>query len=305
MGNDGGSIPTRRELVKSAATQPSTAQLKETQASLLEYHWSTCALSQKPLIKPIVSDGAGDLYRKDAVLEFLIGAKGKDEKAEASDDAKGTGIETRVKSLKDVVEVQFQESVQDGAGVQLGRGADWICPLTNKVLGPSTKAVYLVPCGHAFSENAVKETPGQGTCLTCETPFEPEHVIPILPAAAAEKQRLVQRLEDLRLKGLAHSLKKEKAASNGKKRKKGIENGEVAVVGNHVEEKLAREKASSGINNSTTSLTAKMIAEESDRIKRRRNENLQSLFSSDKDQMAEKKVDFMTRGFSIPAGAKR
>lgn len=68
------------------------------------------------------------------------------------------------------------------------------------------------------------------------------------------------------------------------------------------------EAATSNINNEgTAALTAKVLAEQEERSKRRKmdsNHNLQSLFSS-KNGMAENHVDFMTRGFSIPADAKR
>ena len=60
-------------------------------------------------------------------------------------------------------------------------------------------------------------------------------------------------------------------------------------------------------NADTASLTARVLTEEQEKNKRRKvakNDNLKSLFSS-KNGMDEKHVDFMTRGYSIPAGAKR
>lgn len=60
-------------------------------------------------------------------------------------------------------------------------------------------------------------------------------------------------------------------------------------------------------NEGTASLTAKVLAEQDDRNKRRKmvpNENLRTLFSSS-DRKAGKQSDFMTRGFAIPAEAKR
>ena len=71
-------------------------------------------------------------------------------------------------SLRDVVEVKFN-TVEDGEGAGRGevaspRDAKWVCPITNKVLGAGVKAVYLVPCGHAFTESAVKEVSSEN-CL--------------------------------------------------------------------------------------------------------------------------------------------
>lgn len=62
-----------------------------------------------------------------------------------------------VKSLKDVVEVKFETK---NAGE--GKDKSWICPVTRKVLDENARAVYLVPCGHAFEEVAVKETMVEG-----------------------------------------------------------------------------------------------------------------------------------------------
>lgn len=65
-----------------------------------------------------------------------------------------------------------------------------------------------------------------------------------------------------------------------------------------------------GIKNaSTASLTAKVLEEQDQRNKRRKqegNENLKGLFSSrDSKKLSGTSSDFMTRGFSIPANTKR
>ena len=152
MGNDGGSIPTRRELVKEAARDLSTTQVKEIQAEQQEHYWSTCALSHQPLALPVVSDALGTLYNKDAVLDHLLSA-GKEDKSGL--EARGEAFKDRLRHLRDVVEIKFQKDAESSR---------WNCPVSGKVLGPGVKAVYFVPCGHAFSESAVKEMPG-GACL--------------------------------------------------------------------------------------------------------------------------------------------
>lgn len=158
MGNDGGSIPTRRELVKDAAKEPSTTQIKETQNEKLEYYWSHCALSQKLLSPPIVSDSTGNLYNKDAVLEKLLDAsKGsQDENVAGNDRTSGT-----INSLRDVVEVQFGVEEEDADRNSKSGALRLVCPVSGKRLGPGVKAVYLVPCGHAFAESAIREMPGE------------------------------------------------------------------------------------------------------------------------------------------------
>jgi hypothetical protein len=176
MGNDGGSIPKRRELVKEAAKALTTTQAKEQLTEQQEYHWSTCPLSRKPLATPVVSDAAGTLYNKDSVIEFLLKEDGR-EKEEAGKvaDVKQDGqfaelgcVGTRVKGLKDVVEVRFEVGAAE-AKEGSGRKENWVCPITGRELGPGAKAVYIVPCGHAFAGSVVKEVAGS-TCLqVCST----------------------------------------------------------------------------------------------------------------------------------------
>ena len=173
MGNDGGSIPKRRELVKEAAKALTSAQLKEAQTEQQEYAWSTDPLTRKPLARPVVSDAAGVLYNKDSIIEYLLK---DDDDAEKTEMRKVGGVKgtveggfaelgtfgDRVKGLKDVVEVKFEIAEEEG---EKGRGEKWVCPITGTALGPNAKAVYIVPCGHAFAGSVAKEVKGNG-CLT-------------------------------------------------------------------------------------------------------------------------------------------
>ncbi|KAL8651944.1 MAG: hypothetical protein Q9210_002981 [Variospora velana] len=313
MGNDGGSIPTRRELVKEAAKDPSCTQVKEVQTEKLEHYWSHCALSQKPLSLPIVSDSTGNLYNKDAVLEHLLSA-GK-QSQDGTNIAGNDRTAGTIKSLKDVVEVRLDvEEEEDGDNsTKPNDSLRLVCPVSGKRLGPGVKAVYLVPCGHAFAESAVREMPGE-QCLQCNEPYSADNVILILPTSTAEKDRLRDRLSRLQSTGLTHSLKK--ASGSGKKRKKDAfkkeeETTNVADVtaGPDLPPKEEATVPSSKAirNEGTASLTAKVLAEQDDRNKRRKvaqNQNLKTLFSSS-NAMAGKQKDFMTRGFTIPTDAKR
>ena len=126
----------------------------------------------------MVSDYAGKLYNKDAILEYLLpegdGSLGMT-KADCEAVLKG-----RVKGLKDVVEVKFhteegeeERSTSAKRGERSGKKIQrWVCPITNKILGPNVKAVYVVPCGHAFAEIAIKETAGDKCLQVCKlVPF--------------------------------------------------------------------------------------------------------------------------------------
>ena len=180
MGNDGGSIPTRRELVKSSAAALSTTQVKEIQTEQQEHYWSTCALSHEPLRLPVVSDALGTLYNKDAVIDYLlhVGKEGGEvEKAEL--EKRGEAFKDRLRGLRDVVEVYFHKE-------GLGPSQRWVCPVTGKALGPGARAVYLVPCGHAFGEVVFKEMSGDVCLLVC--PSRPGENPPIAQRTLADKK---------------------------------------------------------------------------------------------------------------------
>jgi hypothetical protein len=100
------------------------------------------------------------LFKKESVLEYLLQDDGHPRKIESDKILQGS-----VKSLKDVVEVKFEvdnEEKKNGSA----KAQRYLCPMTRKPLGPKNKAVYLVPCGHAFSAAALKEVSGEagGKC---------------------------------------------------------------------------------------------------------------------------------------------
>lgn len=300
MGNDGGSIPKRRELVKEAARNPTAAEQKETQQEQQHWLWTTDPITNEPLEEPVVSDCNGRLYKKESILKVLTGDESINE-AEANKATFGA-----IKSLKDVVEIKFEADPQAGKEPQ---SIKWMCPITNKPLGPGSKSAYLVPCGHAFSGAAIKEV-ADGKCLKCGDAYAPNDVITIIPTAGEDIARLALRMNTLKEKGLTHSLKKGK-----KKKTKGLE----AVVGGEEqvpELVLADKKKSSkrkidingsktdGIKNSSAaSVTAKVLEEQERLMKKRRmedNKNLSSLFSSrDQSKPIGRSSDFMSRGFTI------
>ncbi|KAF2210248.1 hypothetical protein CERZMDRAFT_99663 [Cercospora zeae-maydis SCOH1-5] len=295
MGNDGGSIPTRRELVKEAAKDKTTAQVKEAQHEQQEYHWSTDPISREPLAQPVVSDSTGKLYNKSTILEYLVEGARKEDADVITQGA--------IKSLKDVVDVKFEG---DAGATNGGMKKEvWKCPVTGDKLGPGARAAYLVPCGHAFSGSAIKEVSGE-KCLTCETEYASDDIIPILPTSATDIARLALRVKTLQEKGLAHSLKK---ASGGKKRKKGKDENGDGQAKHNADKKIKDDTyRSNGINNSSAASIAAKVVKEQEHAKKRKldNDNVKSLFST-KDQKSTNgnNADFMTRGFSVPSQSKR
>jgi replication termination factor 2 len=163
--------------------------VKEAQREQLEHHWTSCPLSHKPLARPIVSDSAGNLYNKDAILKFLIPSEeveGISSKADCEEILQG-----RVKGLRDVVELKLEVDTEHTATETAKNNSNnnnnnnngngkmserWICPITTKQLGPSVKSVYLVPCGHVFSEEAIREMKGD-KCLQVRADSPPIRIV--------------------------------------------------------------------------------------------------------------------------------
>ncbi len=264
MGNDGGSIPKRRELVKEAARLPTVSELKATALESLSHAWTTDPVTSGPLdLESVVSDWRGRLYNYETVLKGLIPEGEADAPGDAPGSCEVTFASTNIKSLRDWVKLKLRRYSPAGSKAK----TIWACPVSLKELGRATKAVYLVPCGHVFAEIAIRETQDR-VCPECSEPFKEENVIPIVPTDTAELQKLRQRMDDLTANGLTHSLKKDK--SNGKKKRKADE----GAVGSSVAGKPSRKEVPnrvSGINNPmTASLTARVLAEQEERHKRRK-----------------------------------
>ncbi|KAI0395541.1 Rtf2 RING-finger-domain-containing protein [Xylariaceae sp. FL0594] len=316
MGNDGGSIPKRRELVKEAARLPSASELKASAIETLTHLWTTCAVSSDPLdYRNVVSDWRGRLYNYETVLQHLIPAAAADDKTTSSsphdDNNTGPGDDgerrqaaefarTGIRSLKDVVKLKFslrRQSENDGGSSSNNNnnnnhnykrdknekrsGEVPTCPLSMKDLGATTRAVYIVPCGHVFAEIAIRQllaAEGHDTntntntdsaekkkekemsCPECSEPFLPDRdIVPVVPIEEADLDRCAARLEELRALGLAHNLKKDKSANGGssnnnkkKKRKAAAEgdkeNGNGNGNGDGAQKEKKQKKNSSNSN---------------------------------------------------------
>ncbi|KAI2636824.1 Rtf2 RING-finger-domain-containing protein [Xylaria nigripes] len=286
MGNDGGSIPKRRELVKEAARLPTASELKATALESLTHAWSICPISSEPLDpQNTVSDSRGRLYNYETVLRCLMPAASADEASEERQSQEATEFaRSGIRSLKDIVKLRFNLRKAEQ------RGEVRTCPLSMKELGAATRSVYIVPCGHVFAELAVKEllaasnsdataattttTTTTKSCPECSEAFEERDIVPVLPVDESEIEKCAARIEQLRALGLAHNLKKDKGAG-GKAKKNKRKAAEEEDSGNVHEkdkkQKKDRDDISSRINNSmTASLTAKVLAEQEKLNKQRK-----------------------------------
>ena len=91
MGCDGGTIPTRDELVK---TKKKPEQKDKDSVRL--FKWQHCHLSHQKLSRPIVACQLGFLYNKEAIIEKLLDSRA-DQEAGTSN---GNDTAGHIKSLK-------------------------------------------------------------------------------------------------------------------------------------------------------------------------------------------------------------
>ncbi|RKP09963.1 Rtf2 RING-finger-domain-containing protein, partial [Thamnocephalis sphaerospora] len=166
MGNDGGSIPKRHELVKEKKKDPKADERQQAIA-----RWFYCALSKNPLRVPVVADLLGTLYNREAILELLL---------DRSSYGDADVICAHVRSLKDVVTLKLapnpalESSNADNSSetkIANGRskgvtvmGADdstpqaaFVCPITQREMNGRYRFVFSRRCGCVVSEQAVKE----------------------------------------------------------------------------------------------------------------------------------------------------
>lgn len=198
MGCEGGSIPKRSELVK---TKKASSSAKGEFEDLND--WFFCALSKKPLIVPIVGDGLGHLYNKDAVLRYLLNK---------SSFAGNSPLRKSITSLKDVVTLKvlinpslskrgedFHESSIQGNITDLNPVARFICPITGREMNGKVGFSFIFSCGCLFSDQALKMLPGQ-QCPVCETIYDRNDLIPVNSSKQEDIERLIARHSDVLIK---------------------------------------------------------------------------------------------------------
>jgi len=200
MGCDGGSIPRREELVQ-LQKKPERADQHE----LERIKWFSCAISKELLRSPVVYCELGNLYNKEAIIKRLI-------------DKNIPESFSHIRSLKDVFPINFSPNADfkpvgeksSNNVVDVAEDSPFACPVTGLLVGSNHKFSVLRTCGCAFSDRALRECPSD-VCLTCNTPFTSEDVMPLNPDEE-ELAILKQKLKDKRAS--EKKVKKSKSSSS-------------------------------------------------------------------------------------------
>jgi len=201
MGCDGGTIPTRDELVR-LKKKPEQKDKNAERA----FRWRHCAISQETLVKPIVACELGRLYNKETILEFLIDKSKFEEVASQFDHLRG------LKDIKELILTDNPEVRQRGA--EKGDGAfidtaksEYICPVVGIEMSGKYRFCFIWTCGCVTSERAIKEVKSD-VCHKCGKTYKDEDVI-LMNGSEPE-------IEDLRTR-MVQRRAAAKAARKGKK----------------------------------------------------------------------------------------
>jgi len=285
MGNDGGSIPDRRDLVKTKAKAEQADKANQTRA-----RWFFCALSKRKLQEPVVACELGKLYNKDSIIEFLL------DKSAYGD---GEIICGHIRSLKDVKQLTLSPNTTPKAeSKQLTDDSmdrpQFICPFTMKEMNGSQPFIYIRTCGCVFSLAGFKTMAQTATgspkaaggeeealdlCPQCQKKYSRTADVVTLNPSLEEEEQL---REDMQRRRLLEPPKK------SKKRKNASEE--------HEPPKKKRETTDQPIINSTVASSkafASELALEEARRKATMSDAVKSLYAEGKPK---KKETFMTMG---------
>ncbi|XP_075704901.1 replication termination factor 2-like isoform X2 [Rhinoderma darwinii] len=191
MGCDGGTIPKRHELVKG----PKKVEKIDKNAELVA-RWYYCTLSQEKLKRPIVTCELGRLYKKEAVIEFLL---------DKSPDKPHADSAAHIKSIKNVIELNLSDNPAWTGDKGNTKGdtydeqrAQFICPVVGLEMNGKHRFCALRQCGCVFSERALKEIKTD-ICHKCGEIFKDDDVI-VLNGDKDEIEELRKKMEERRLR---------------------------------------------------------------------------------------------------------
>ncbi|KAK7036483.1 Replication termination factor 2 [Paramarasmius palmivorus] len=282
MGNDGGSIPDRRDLVKSKPKAEQADKANQTRA-----RWFFCALSKRPLQEPVVSCALGKLYNKDAILEYLL------DKSTYGDGEKICG---HVRSLKDVKTLNLTPNPTAASASDSTERAKFVCPLTLKEMIGSQPFVYIAACGCVFSQAGLKTIgTSEGKldtgssqlhlCPQCSAKYSQADNVLILNPQPEDETKMREAMERKRLLEPSKTKK-------SKKRKTAEEESGPANKKTKTTPPLPAPSTNPSIAATSRAVVSSLAMEEAKR-KANMSEAVRSLYGDGKEKKPE---TFMTRG---------
>ncbi|GAB5359252.1 hypothetical protein AAMO2058_000528400 [Amorphochlora amoebiformis] len=206
-GGDGGSIPGRRDLVRTAETHGwwvhRLAKLDPELAT--GAFWTMCTLTEEKLRDPIVADQLGRLYNKEAILGYILKKEIK-------------GHFSHIKSKRDYVQVK--PTISKSRSSEVGdHPLGWVCPVTGKPANGKRPFFLIWGCGCLVSKEAIDQL-GRKNCPRCARELDKEYdeFVPMTPKEEEIKGQYAKMI--IRNKVLNERAKAEKARRKSEKLKK-------------------------------------------------------------------------------------
>ena len=184
MGNDGGSIPGRQDLVKKKEVD----KKMENDELVKQYNSKYCALSKDSLKKPIVGDRTGLLYNKEGLIKALI-------------EKRLPKTFRHITSLKDVKDLNIHIT-----GVESVDHLKIVCPISMLEYSGINNFFILWQCGCVISKKAIDELNMKDKCIQCGTLIDLKSDLISLNYSIKERQVKFNRL-------IEEKLHKKKASS--------------------------------------------------------------------------------------------
>jgi hypothetical protein len=156
MGCEGGSIPSRQDIVKTANKNAPSSQLNQNYLRHARLHF--CQLSGDPLDPSnVIVTRDGRLFNKEAVLEAVLSRSFPLKRREWREVK---ACRNRLYDPEDT-SVKSQQACGDGTEA---RPAPIVCPVTGREMNGSAGFVVNWTCGCLLSEEAVKLLGGRCAC---------------------------------------------------------------------------------------------------------------------------------------------
>lgn len=149
MGNDGGSIPGRKDLVKEKDKERKSENNDLMRQSQSRY----CVLTKEPLKKPVVGDKLGFLYNKEALIQALL-------------DKRIPKFFLHITSLKDVKDLNIILSQIENEETKV------ICPISSTEFSGLNCFYIIWKCGCVISKKATDELQMKDKCIVCGTDID-------------------------------------------------------------------------------------------------------------------------------------
>ncbi|KAG6837170.1 hypothetical protein H0H93_013760 [Arthromyces matolae] len=263
MGNDGGSIPDRRDLVRNKPKAEQADKANQTRA-----RWFFCALSKASIIKSPF--GPSNIYK--------------------STYGDGETICGHIRSLKDVKKLTLVPNPSRTPTLDGSERPQFICPLTLKEMNGLVPFVYILTCGCTFSQAGLKNisetSPSSdelSLCPQCAKKYSSSTDILLLNPSSEEEERMRAVMQ--------HQRTLESSKKSGKKRK-AIAEGEEEPAKKKQETK-AKPSLNPTVAASSRAVASSLAMEEAKR-KAGMSEAIRSLYdNADREKRPE---TFMTRG---------